>query len=119
MVINEIKFSDLEKQNIEGIVLLGCGGNLDEWVNGVTEVLCEEGISTSKKPSDVWNQVFLLTTTNGRRDLVLSGLQNVDIGKLAIWRIGFGDCSWVSDYLVNYRNQHGNIKTKSRLKNLR
>jgi hypothetical protein len=29
------------------------------------------------------------------------------MGKLAIWRLAFGNCSWISDYLVNYADQHG------------
>jgi hypothetical protein len=29
-----------------------------------------------------------------------------NIGKMAMWRLRFGDCSWVSDYIINYASQH-------------
>ncbi len=24
-----------------------------------------------------------------------------------MWRLGFGDCLWLSDYVVNYASHHG------------
>ena len=29
---------------LEGLVLQGCGGDLQEWVNGINQILTEEGI---------------------------------------------------------------------------
>jgi hypothetical protein len=31
------------------------------------------------------------------------------MGKMAMWRIKFGDCSWLSDYIHNYKNQFQDI----------
>lgn len=95
------------KEN-DGIVLLGCGGELTDWVDGVTEILYDKGISKSKNPSDVWDRAEVIETTDGRIDLVLFFKRDhgLDIGKMAIWRLQFGGCSWVSDYVVNYSQQH-------------
>lgn len=88
----------------EGLVLLGCGGSLKEWVNGVTKALREDGILA---PKAAFKKAYHITTTGGRIDLVLVLPKSIDIGKLAVWRIGFGDCSWWSDYRTNYASQHG------------
>lgn len=96
---------DMAAQNTEGLVLLGCGGDLNEWVNGVAKLLRQEGIVASNFNID---RALKLTTTGGRTDLLLLfSWDKVDPGRLAIWRIGFGDCSWLSDYVVNYADHHG------------
>ncbi len=96
-------FNDISDN--EGLVLLGCGGNLEEWESGVINILSTENIANK---SD-FTEAFSLITTGGRIDLVLpfSAENKINIGKLAIWRLTFGDCSWISDYLVNYRSHHG------------
>lgn len=106
MKINSIKFNAFVEKtnNTDGIVLLGCGGDLQEWVSGVTKLLKEEKI-IKKSP---WQSAFLLTTTGGRNDIALVFKKNpeLEMGKMAIWRLKFGDCSWISDYVENYRSQH-------------
>lgn len=101
------KFSELASEGKEGLVLLGCGGSLEEWSNGVLDLLKQAGIA---KDSFAFADNLHVTTTGGRDDLLLIFPEDgigIDIGKLAIWRLTFGDCSWLSDYVVNYRNQHG------------
>jgi hypothetical protein len=93
----------------EGLVLLGTGGDIQEWITGVTKLLKEEKIAGSDDPEEVWAGAYVLTTTGGRTDLLLlfkeqSGL---NMGKMAMWRLRFGDASWWSDYTVNYAPQHG------------
>ena len=34
-------------ENSEGLILQGCGGNLDEWVDGINDMLTENGILVS------------------------------------------------------------------------
>jgi len=105
------EFVVMTQVNKEGIVLLGAGGDLDQWIEGVSGQLKEEEIATSGDPADLWEHTFYrLTTTGGRTDLAMifkSSSNVIDIGKMAMWRLRFGDCSWISDYIVNYRNQHG------------
>lgn len=87
----------------EGIVFQGCGGSLDEWVDGVNEMLTESGIlQNGTKFTDVYsfendNLTNLLFPFDEK--------VNLDIGKLAMWRIAsyqqfYG--SWLSDYVDNY-----------------
>lgn len=108
--VTETTFEEFHKEmgKTEGIVLLGAGGNLDEWINGVSEVLNKEGIAKSAKPGDIWEAAYVLKTTGKRNDLALTFKKDsgLDLGKMAMWRLAFGDCSWISDYLVNYKDQH-------------
>jgi hypothetical protein len=85
MVISEVTFDKLPKAK-EGIVLMGAGGDLNEWVKGV----------------------IVLKTSGGRTDLllVIPDSSTLQIGKLAMWRLRFGDASWLSDYKFNYADQH-------------
>jgi hypothetical protein len=103
----EISFDQLRSMG-EGLVLLGAGGDLSDWINGVSGMLHEEGIAGSAKPADLWGGAYALTTTGGRTDLVLTFKEDspLDIGKLAMWRLNFGDASWISDYIENYSSQH-------------
>ncbi len=100
------QFQDL-RELFEGLVLLGCGGKLEEWETGVLGLLEEEKIATK----DDFDEVFFIVTSGGRTDVVLpfKRQSKINIGKLAIWRLRFGNCSWVSDYLVNYASHHGGI----------
>ncbi len=45
MEIKSVSLYDLRKMNnSEGLVLQGCGGDLQEWVDGINEMLTESGI---------------------------------------------------------------------------
>ena len=100
----------------EGIVCLGAGGDLNEWVEGVTKILNDEGIATGT-PDQIWNNIYKLETSGGRVDLAFVSnncLKDFAVGKMAMWRLKFGNCSWISDYLVNYakhfkRNADGTL----------
>ena len=89
-------------KDIEGLVLQGCGGSLDEWLNGINDILTKEGILlegtkfselTVFKHEDLTNILFKFTD-----DVKLN------IGKLAIWRLAshetFGG-TWLTDYVEN------------------
>jgi len=91
----------------EGIVLLGTGAPLQGWIDGVVEEWQKEGYTTSPA-EDLFSAVYKLTTSGGRTDLALvfARKTDLDFGKLAMWRLRFGDCSWISDYLDNYASQH-------------
>lgn len=105
MEIKDATFEQIREIEPEGLVLLGCGGDLSEWIDGVSKLLKDEGIADSEFQ---FTEAFKLTTTGGRVDLLLLfDWAHVWQGKLTIWRIKFGDCSWLSDYKVNYAEQHG------------
>lgn len=86
----------------EGIIFPDCGGDLNEWIDGVNEMLTEEGILLNGtkfsevsvfKHDNLTNLLFHFTG-----DVALS------IGRLAIWRIATNDhfsAKWLSDYVDN------------------
>jgi len=90
----------------EGLILQGCGGELSEWVNGINELLTQEGILLN---GDTFKEVFAFEH-DGCTNLLFS-VENVDLhmGKLAIWRLqshsAFGG-TWLSDYLPNRLGVH-------------
>lgn len=109
VAVKQISFNDFKKahKSDEGIVLLGTGGDIAEWVNGVNQTLNDEGIAKGT-PKDLWSAIYVLTTSGGRTDtaLVFAKGDKINIGKMAMWRLKFGDCSWISDYFDNYAKQH-------------
>jgi hypothetical protein len=111
--ISEVNFNDFNQvaTNQEGIVLLGTGGDLQEWTKGVCDILLKEEITKTNNPNELFSEFYKLTTTGGRTDLamIFNSFDNFEMGKMAIWKLAFGDCSWISDYIVNYAEQHGVI----------
>ena len=102
MSIKHITADDLRRMgNTEGLVLQGCGGDLQEWVDGINEMLTEEGIlRNGSKFSDC------STFEHDGLTCLLFPFEgvNVDIGRLAIWRLKTHDSfggTWLSDYVPN------------------
>jgi len=90
-----------QMRNEEGLILQGCGGDLNEWVDGVNEMLTKEDILVD---GDSFKDVYVFEN-EGTTNLLFS-MENVklNIGKLAMWRIGTHDVFggiWLSDYLDN------------------
>jgi D-ribose pyranose/furanose isomerase RbsD len=109
MDIETVSFDQFKNKNTdqEGIVCMGCGGELSAWVDGVTDVINHECIAKGT-PDELWSKIYKLTTSGGRIDLAFvshNNLKDFNVGKMAIWRLHFGDCSWISDYIVNYKKQ--------------
>lgn len=86
----------------EALILQGCGGSLDEWVDGINDMLTQEGIL--KEGSH-----FTDCTTfehDGVTCLLFPMTEDVklDVGRLAAWRLStygsFGG-TWLSDYVPN------------------
>lgn len=86
----------------EGIILQGCGGELQEWVDGINDTLTKEGIllnDTKFSKIDVFKH-------DGLTNLLFHFTEDVklNIGKLAMWRLkthgAFGG-TWLSDYVPN------------------
>ena len=85
----------------EGLILQGCGGDLQEWVDGINDLLTEVGIlldgSQFESVSVFQHQGLtnLLFPFDGAK---------LDAGKLAMWRLQthgqFGG-TWLSDYVPN------------------
>ena len=126
--VKKAKFKFLErvaKKGLEGIVFLGAGGKLNQWVKGINDLWNKEKIGKGLI-EDKMMGLYVINTTGGRTDLVMifKTKSQLDIGKLAMWRLKFGDASWLSDYVNNYRDQHESVKenkmklTKSKLREI-
>lgn len=102
MTIKNITTSDLRKMNNkEGLILQGCGGEVKEWVDGINDILTENGILLDDTKFDNVS-VF----QNEGVTCILYPFDNVhlDVGKLSMWRLqsytAFAG-TWLSDYVDN------------------
>ena len=110
MAIKQIKTDDLRKMsNDEGLILQGCGGSLQEWVDGINDMLTEDGILLEgTRFKDAYTFEY-----NNLTCLLFKFTDDVKLhmGKLAMWRInthGSFYGTWLSDYVDN--NLGGFIK---------
>ena len=103
MSIKTVKTEELRRMNgAEGLILQGCGGDPQEWLDGINSLLTDEGIL--KNGSRFENiSVF----QNGDLTNILFPFEDgvdIDMGKLAMWRLRsheqFGG-TWLSDYVPN------------------
>ena len=102
MSIKNITTDDLRcMKSSEGLIIQGCGGDLQEWVDGINEMLTQEGIlRNGSKFTDCStfehdSLTCLLFPFNG---------VDADLGRLAIWRLKTHDTfggTWLSDYVPN------------------
>ncbi|MDR3344442.1 MAG: hypothetical protein LBT21_02435 [Oscillospiraceae bacterium] len=118
MTIRKITTDDLRRMtDSEGLVLQGCGGDLDEWADGINLMLTREGIL---KNGTVFTDVSAFEH-DGRTNLLfnMDGV-DLDIGRLAMWRLKsretFGG-TWLSDYRVNALGVSENTPQEKQLPN--
>jgi len=99
-MIKHITLDDLRSMTSqEGLILQGCGGDPQEWLDGVNGWLTEEGVLLN-------DDLFREASVFEREGLtnILFHMEDVElnIGKLAMWRLRtkpeFGSM-WLSDYL--------------------
>jgi len=99
------KMQEFVREGREALVLLGAGEPLTEWDAGINLVLHEGEILA---PDSFLTEIYRLESTGGRTDLVfMIDKVQIEIGKLAIWRLGWGSISWLSDFVVNYADHYG------------
>ena len=86
----------------EGLVLQGCGGPAEEWLNGINNLLTEEGIL---RDGTKFTEV-LSFQHEGLTNLLFpfDDTVKLDMSALAMWRLKshgqFGG-TWLSDYVPN------------------
>jgi len=98
--IEELK--ELRNKDYEYLIFQGCGGDLDEWITGATEMFKDNGIVKGYfdfkevyqfEKDDITNLAFDLSSNK------------IDMSKLALFRLKirneFG-AVWLSDYIDNY-----------------
>lgn len=103
MSIQEITKDQLRRmENQEGLILQGCGGPLQEWVDGINQMLTANGCLRE----DTTFQKVSSFDMNGSTCLLFHFTDDVklDVGKLAAWRLAshssFGG-TWLSDFVPN------------------
>ena len=103
MSIKKIAAEDLRRMNgKEGLILQGCGGDPQEWLDGINEMLTENGVlldGTKFHDCSAFKHDGLTCLLFPFCDDV-----KIDAGKLAMWRLqthgNFGG-TWLSDYVPN------------------
>lgn len=100
--IRRIQVGDLRKMsNREGLILQGCGGDPQEWLEGINEMLTDAGILRNGSQFERASLFEYDGHTNMLFDF--EGV-DLDVGKLAMWRLttyGTIGGTWLSDYVPN------------------
>lgn len=103
MGISTIKTGELRKmKDKEGLILQGCGGNPQEWLDGINDMLTKENILLDGTKFEDCQLFYRQNCT-----CILFPFDDkvkLDMGKLAMWRLrthgNFGS-TWLSDYVPN------------------
>lgn len=92
--------------------IVGCGGSLDDWKDGYTKMLNENGIGTPTEwisfTGRDMNEVYGLTGDNAYKDdlhFLAFPLDGLDVGRLAIFKLVCGD-RWFDDIVDNNRRRN-------------
>ena len=100
--MNDIQESDLRRMSgKEGLILQGCGGDPLEWIDGINDMLTDDGILLEGTRF----QNVSRFKVDGHTNLLFPFEDvKVNVGKLALWRLKthemFGG-TWLSDYVDN------------------
>lgn len=114
MPIERITADDLrDMEHQEGLVLQGCGGEAQEWLDGINDLLTQDGILQNGNRFETV-KVF---QHDGLTNLLFpfEDIQ-VDMGKLAMWRLqthgAFGG-TWLSDYVPNRLGEFRSVRQEN------
>ena len=101
-LIPKITADDLRRMvNNEGLILQGCGGDLQDWVDGINKMLTEVGIL---KNGDQFKDVSAFEYNGTTNMLFKMDGVNLETGKLAMWRLQTHSQfwgTWLCDYVPN------------------
>ena len=98
-IIN-ITVENLRKMsNQEGLILQGCGGDMQEWADGINSTLADADILRSP-----FERLYVFENEGLTNIMFPFDDVELDVGKLAMWRLQtheqFGG-TWLSDYVPN------------------
>lgn len=101
-MIQNIKAADLcRMKDSEGLILQDCGGDPQEWLDGINRMLQENGILQNGSKFETCSRF-----EHDGLTCILYPFEGVDLdtGKLAVWRLqthnAFGG-TWLSDFVSN------------------
>lgn len=103
--MKQLKLEEVKKlkdKDYDFLVLQGCGGNLEDWINGITNMLKENGIVSD---SFSFDEIYFFEKDGTTNIALALNNKNIDIGKLAMFRLSIRDefgAMWLSDYIDNY-----------------
>ena len=85
----------------EGLILQGCGGDVQEWADGINTSLTDSEILLN---GSMFSKLYVFETEG--HTCIMFPFEDIDlnIGKLAIWRLQTYDQfngTWLSDYVPN------------------
>lgn len=101
MKIEKIPISKVLKlaKETDYLVWQGCGGKLEEWYNGITDLFIDNKIAEEN-----YKMPKMYVFNNNGLTCILTPLDKLDLGQLAgmrlMWRESFGTM-WLSDYIAN------------------
>lgn len=105
MSVKRITTDDLRKmKGKEGLILQGCGGDLQEWVDGINGELTKGKILLDGTKFKAENCCVFENESFTCLLFPFSADVKLDIGKLAMWRLQTHECfggTWLSDYVPN------------------
>ena len=99
--ISTSEVKELRNNDYEYLILQGCGGDLNEWVDGITSMFKENGIVTD---SFSFSEVYSFENNNLTNMAFALNSKDINMFKLAIFRLKImGDfgAMWLSDYIDN------------------
>ena len=105
MSVKKIRAEELRRMNgQEGLILQGCGGELQDWVDGINDMLIKSDILFDGTKFKAEN--CLAFENGGLTNLLFPFSEDVklNMGKLAMWRLQTHsnfDGKWLSDYVDN------------------
>lgn len=105
MSVKKIRAEELRRMNgQEGLILQGCGGSIDEWVDGINDLLTGSEILLGGIKFKAENCCGFENEDLTCLLLPFSEDVRLDMGRLAMWRLqtheNFGG-EWLSDYVNN------------------
>lgn len=103
MSVKRINIKDLlQYEGREGLILQGCGGDPQEWIDGINEHLTKQEILLDGTKFEAENCAVF---DNDGITCILYEFNdkvNLNIGKLAMWRVGTHDefgGTWLTDFV--------------------
>lgn len=92
---------ELRNNEYEHLIFQGCGGDLNEWVDGITNLLKENDIVPK---TFEFKEVYLFEANDLSNMAFPLDSKDIDMGKLAMFRLKIREtfgAMWLSDYIDN------------------
>lgn len=113
-MIKKISISELRYMNeSEGLVLQGCGGDLNEWLDGINNLFKEKAILLD---DSTFKNIYFFEYNNVGCLLFPFNDAKLDIGKLSMWRLQTHNQfkgTWLSNFITNNLGGFANKETES------